>query len=71
MIVVKVFNEYFSNIVSNLDIQGSPNFTLHRYPVLNIIKKFEGHASRNKKIISMRWGFPILVQESQMKLLMK
>ena len=27
--LVKIFNEYFSNIVSNLEIQSHPNITLH------------------------------------------
>ena len=27
--LVKIFNEYFSNIVSNLDNQRPPNITLH------------------------------------------
>ena len=31
--LVKMFNEYFSNIVSNLDIQHPPNITLHHDPV--------------------------------------
>ena len=43
--LVKIFNEYFSNIVSNLDIQRPPNITLHHDPVLNAIKKFENHPS--------------------------
>ena len=43
--LVKVSNEYFSNIVSNLDIQRSANTTLHHDPVLNAIKKFENHSS--------------------------
>ena len=42
---MKIFNEYFSNIVSNLDIQRPPNITLHHDPVLNAIKKFENHPS--------------------------
>ena len=37
--LVKIFNEYFLNIVSNLDIQRPPNITLHHDPVLNAIKK--------------------------------
>ena len=28
--LVKIFNEFFSNIVSNLDIQHAPNITLHQ-----------------------------------------
>ena len=43
--LVKIFNEYFSNIVSNSDIQRPPNFTLHHDPVLNAIKKSENHPS--------------------------
>ena len=35
--LVKIFNEYFSNIVSNLDIQCPPNITLHQDSVLNEI----------------------------------
>ena len=39
--LAKIFNEYFSNIVPNLDIQLSPSITLHHDPMLNAIKKFE------------------------------
>ena len=39
--LVKVSNEYFSNIVSNLDIQRSVNIALHHDPVLNAIKKLK------------------------------
>ena len=42
---MKIFNEYFSNIVPNLDIQRPPSITLHHDPVLNAIKKFENHPS--------------------------
>ena len=34
--LVKIFNEYFSNIVTNLNIQRPPNITLHHDPVLNL-----------------------------------
>ena len=37
--LVEIFNEYFSKIVSNLNIQRTPNVTLHHDPVLNTIKK--------------------------------
>ena len=43
--LVKMFNEYFSNIASNLDIQRPPSITLNHDPVLNSIKKFEIHPS--------------------------
>ena len=43
--LVKIFNEYFSNIAPNLDIQRSPSTTLHHDPKLNAIKKFENHPS--------------------------
>ena len=43
--LVKTFNEYFSNIASNLDIQHPVNITLHHDPVLNAIKIFENHPS--------------------------
>ena len=43
--LVKNFNEYFSNIVSNLDIQRLLNIILHHDPVLNAITKFEIHPS--------------------------
>ena len=39
--LVKIFNEYFSNIVSNIDIQAPPSITLHHDPVLNAIKKID------------------------------
>ena len=44
-VLVKLFNEYFSNFVSNLDILHSPNINLHHDPVLNAIKKFENYPS--------------------------
>ena len=37
--LVEIFNEYFSKIVSNLNIQRTPNVTRHHDPVLNTIKK--------------------------------
>ena len=40
--VVKIFNEYLSNVVLNLDIQR-PIVTLHHDEVLNKIKKLENH----------------------------
>ena len=43
--LVKIFNEYFPNIVPNLDIQRPPSIILHHDPVLNAIKKFENHPS--------------------------
>ena len=43
--LVKNFNEYFSSIVYNLDIQDPPDTTLHHDPVLNAVKKFENHPS--------------------------
>ena len=42
---MKIFNEYFSNIVSNLDIQRPPDITVHHDPVLNVIKKIEDNPS--------------------------
>ena len=42
---MKIFNEYFSNIVPNLDIQRLPSIALHHDPVLNAITKFENHPS--------------------------
>ena len=35
----KIFHKYFSNIVSNIDIQRPPTISLHNDPVLNAIKK--------------------------------
>ena len=52
--LVKIFNEYFSNIVSNLDIQRPPSITLHHDPVFNAIKKFENHPS----ILEIKKQFP-------------
>ena len=43
--LLKIFNEYFSNIVLNLDIERPPNITLHHNLVLNAIRKFENHQS--------------------------
>ena len=37
--LVNIFNEYFSNTVSNVDIQRPPNTTLHHEPMLNAKKK--------------------------------
>ena len=37
--LVKIFNEQFSNIVPNLDIQRPPSIILHNDPVLIAIKK--------------------------------
>ena len=37
--LVNTFNEYFSNIVSNLDIQRSLNIVLYHDPVFNSMKK--------------------------------
>ena len=44
--LVKIFNEFISNNVSDLDIQRPPNITVHHDPVLNAKKKKkENHAS--------------------------
>ena len=43
--LVKIFNEYFSNTASNLDIRRPPNITFHYDPVLNAIKKIENRPS--------------------------
>ena len=43
--LVKIFNEYFSNTVPNLNIQRPPSIILDHDPVLNAIKKFENHPS--------------------------
>ena len=55
--LVKIFNEYLSNILPNLDIQRPPSITLYHDPVLRAIKKFENHPSiqytRNKKANSV------------------
>ena len=40
-----MFNEYFSNIVSNLAIQRPPNTTLHHGAISIAIKKSEYHPS--------------------------
>ena len=39
--LVSIFNECFSNVVSNLDNQRLPNITLHLDPMLYVIKQFE------------------------------
>ena len=58
--LVKIFNEYFSNIVPNLDIQRPPSIILHHDPVLNAVKKFENHPSilEIKKQIPSDVAFP-------------
>ena len=58
--LVKIFNEYLSNIVSNLDIQRPPSITLHHDPALNAIKKIENHPSilEIKKQIPSDLAFP-------------
>ena len=43
--LVKIFNEYFSNIASNLDIQLPPNISLHYDRVLSAIQIIEKHPS--------------------------
>ena len=57
---MKVFNEYFSNIVPNLDIQRPPSIILHHDPKLNAIKKIENHPSilEIKKQIPSDVAFP-------------
>ena len=40
-VLVSIFNECFSNVVSNLDNQRLPNITLHLDLVLYAIKQFE------------------------------
>ena len=45
IVLVKIFNEYFSSIVSNLDIQCTPSITLHHDSLLNAIKKIKNHPS--------------------------
>ena len=57
--LVKIF-KYFSNIVSNLDIQHPPNITLHHDLVLNAIKKFENNPSilQIKKQVPFDVAFP-------------
>ena len=40
--LVKFFNEYFSNVVSNLDIQHPSNITLHHNTVLNVQSSTKG-----------------------------
>ena len=62
--LVKIFNEYFSNIVPNLDIQHPASIILHHDPVLNAIKKFENYPSILviKKKNSVRCSFPIFFQ---------
>ena len=40
-----MFNEYFSNIVLNLDIQRPPNTTLHHGAMSIAVKKSEYHPS--------------------------
>ena len=40
---MKIFHEYFSNTVLNLDIQRPPSIILHHDPVLKAIKKNENH----------------------------
>ena len=58
--LMKIFNEYFSFIVSNLDIYHPPSTTLHHDPVLNAMKKFKNHPSilEIKKINSVWCSFP-------------
>ena len=58
--LVKIFNEQFSNIVPNLDIQRPPSIILHNDPVLIAIKKIEKHPSilEIKKQIPSDVAFP-------------
>ena len=64
--LVKIFNEYFWNIVPNLDIQHLPSIILHRDPVLNAIEKIENHPLEIKKTNSVWCSFPIFIQESHL-----
>ena len=43
--LVKMFNEYFPNVKSNLDIHRPPNITLCHDPVLHTLKKCENHST--------------------------
>ena len=56
--LVKIFNEYFSSIVPNLDIQHLPSIILHHDPVLNAIEKIENHPLEIKKQIPSDVAFP-------------
>ena len=58
--LVKTFNEYFSNIVSNLHIRRSPNIILHQNPVLIAMKKKlkPPKRTRNKKQVPSDVAFP-------------
>ena len=63
---MKIFNEYFSNIVSNLDIQRPPSISLTHDPVLNAIKENENHASIleiKKKQVSSDLALPFSFRE--------
>ena len=65
---MKVFNEYFSNIVPNLDIQRPPSIIFHHDPNLNAIKKFENHPSilEIKKQIPSDVAFPFSFRKASL-----
>ena len=56
---MNISNEYFSNIVSNLDLQRPPNISLHHDPVLNAVKKLKTAQkyTRNKKHVPFDVAF--------------
>ena len=62
---MKIFNEYFSNIIQNLDIQRPPCITLHHESVLNLRKKIKNNSSilEIKKTLS-DVAFPFLLNLS-------
>ena len=61
--LAKIFNEYFSNIVPNLDIQRPPSVTLHHDPVLHATKKiwkpskYTRNEKKNPSVVALPFSF--------------
>ena len=64
--LVKIFNEYFSNIAPNLDIQRPQSISLHHNPVLHARKNLKSskHTRNKKKKTPSDVAFPFHSEKS-------
>ena len=64
----KIFEEYFSNIAPNLDIQHPASIILHHDPLSNAMKEFESHRIilEIKKQIPSDVAFPFSFRKSHL-----
>ena len=64
----KIFEEYFSNIAPNFDIQHPASIILHHDPVSNAMKEFESHRIilEIKKQIPSDVAFPFSFRKSHL-----